>query len=128
MNIPYISKIEQKNVYKIFVKDLEVMCSIGIYPEEKRTKEKIVINVVLWVKNETGSSDDIDNYLDYEFISTEINNLVKDDHLNLQETLCAKILEICISKNEVLAANVCIEKPSAYKGCKSIGCEMFEIK
>ena len=43
---------------KIFINHLELMASIGVYEEEKKNKQKIIINLEILKTNETEPKGD----------------------------------------------------------------------
>ena len=51
---------------KIFINHLELMASIGVYEEEKKNKQKIIINLEILMTNETEpKGDNIKETQDY---------------------------------------------------------------
>ena len=53
----------------VFVKDLKIEALLGIYPQEKTTPQKIVVNIDLSVKEgKDPLSDDIKNVVSYEIV------------------------------------------------------------
>ena len=119
--------LAETNVYRILINNLELLCSIGIHPFEKEAPQRVLINVELWLKH-GDITDEIHCVLDYDSIRSEILTLASSAHFNLQEKLCAKIVELCMSKSEVLAVKVSTEKIDVYPDCSGVGCEMFKMK
>ena len=53
--------------YRMFVRDLVLPCSIGVYPHERLAKQRIRINVDLLVLENPGPrNDDLANVVSYE--------------------------------------------------------------
>ena len=110
---------------KIFLEDYEVDINIGIHEFEKAGPQRIIINIELFVTEESsGDSDTIDNAVDYDFLRKEITKLTETQHFNLQETLCRSILDIIKLKPKVQRAIVRTKKPDVYPDCRGVGVEM----
>ena len=110
---------------KIFLEDYEVDINIGIHEFEKTAPQRIVLNIELFVTEESsGNSDTIDNAVDYDFLRKEITKLTETRHFNLQETLCRSILEIVKAQPGIQRAIVRTKKPDVYSDCRGVGVEM----
>ena len=109
----------------VFVRDLEVLAFIGIYPHEKKKKQRIVVNIDLSVKERPGQmKDEISHVVSYEIIAKKVESIVGEGHVNLVETLCEKIAQSCLKDKRVMAARVRVEKPDIIKNAKSVGVEI----
>ena len=53
---------------KIYIVDLSVMCLIGIYPEERTKKQKLIFNIEIHSSLIDNSKDDITKTIDYSKI------------------------------------------------------------
>ena len=75
----------------IFVRNYETLCSIGIYPNEKKNKQKIKISIRLGLKK-LGNEDSLKSTVSYENIIEYLAKIKKFPHINLVETLAKKIV------------------------------------
>lgn len=114
-------------VYALFLRDFDLSVSIGIHDFEKKEAQRILINVALLVDRKP-MDDDINSVLDYDFLREQIRHLVVDGHINLQETLCQEILNLCLGKDYVVGAFASTEKPDVYDDAGAVGCRMVELK
>lgn len=120
------SHVDKKETYVIAIKDLNLNALIGIHPHEKKTKQKILINILLNSPYERESvNDKIENVVSYEHIVNRIKKLVNSGHIGLLETLAEKVAEICLRDKRVLDARVSIEKLEVFAETKSVGIEIF---
>jgi len=109
---------------RIFLRNYRVMANIGIHDFEKQGPQALLINVELYVRPPAAVlNDDVANTLDYDFLRQGIAELVAAQRFNLQETLVHAILELCLSREEVLLARVSSEKPDVYPDCEAVGYE-----
>ena len=116
---------------RIFLRDYEIIASIGIHEFERQNPQRIIVDVSLDLANDTPpdtAEDRIETVLDYDFLRDRIREIVEGRHFNLQETLCAEILTTCLQPNKVLAARVSTRKPDVYPDCDSVGVEMESRK
>ena len=112
---------------RIFLRDYEVVASIGIHEFERKNPQRIIVDVSLEISGDAqkrSAEDRIETVLDYDFLRDCIRDIVIDRHFNLQETLCAEILEICLGPEAVVGARVSTRKPDVYPDCDSVGVEM----
>lgn len=113
---------------RIFLRNFSVEAAIGIHPQEKQARQRLLINVELFVEPRPVSDDDIAQVLDYDFLRSGIAKLVAARHYNLQETLCQDILQMCLANAQVSAVRVSTEKPDVYPDCDGVGYEIFHQK
>ena len=115
----------------IFLRDFEVIASIGIHTFERQNPQRIIIDVELFLAEDAagGTGEDrIETVLDYDFLRERIREIVGGRHFNLQETLCAELLDLCLARGEVAGARVSTRKPDVYPDCDSVGVEMESWK
>lgn len=105
--------------HRIFIRDLTLEVSIGIYDFELARPQPVVINVdLLLAAGGKAANDRIDNVLNYDVVHDGIVELAKSRHFNLQETLVEAILDLCMAQRQVIEARVSTEKPDVYKDCR----------
>ena len=81
-------------VTKLFLEDLEVLVDIGIHDFEINKPQRLQVSVSVSLDPALiGDADEIGATFDYDFIRSEIKELVGSRRFNLQETLCRLILE-----------------------------------
>lgn len=113
----------------VFVKDLIVNALLGIYPEEKTTPQKIIVNIDLSVKEgDDPLSDDIKNVVSYEIVVRKVEEIVAQGHVGLAETMAELIAAACLRDRRVMAARVRIEKPDVIPNARSVGVEIERLR
>jgi dihydroneopterin aldolase len=114
---------------RIFLRDLRVMADIGIHDFEKASPQPLLINIDLWVRVPKGDlADDIANVLDYDFVRDGVVALVRSRRFNLQETLVHAILDLCLTKPQVLVARVSSAKTDVYPDVAAAGYEATRVR
>lgn len=110
---------------KIFIRDLALRCIIGIYPEERREKQDVLINVEMHADlRAAGRSDDIEDTVNYKAIKKAILTLVEGSSFQLIESLAERIAEIVLDDERVERAVVTIDKPGALRFARASAVEI----
>ncbi len=110
---------------KIFIRDLVIEMSAGIYDHEKSNKQRVIINITIDVESNAGKKLlSIDDVVSYEDVVNDVIKLANDKHYDLLEELAEKIAAICTDKDKVITANVRLEKPDIISNTKSVGIEI----
>lgn len=112
---------------RLFLRNYEVMISIGVHEFEKKGEQRLLINVDLYVPLavSTPRNDRLHEVLDYDFIRDTVARRMAQGHIQLQETLVDDLLRAMLDHPQVRAARVSAEKPDAYADCEAIGVEVF---
>lgn len=114
---------------RIYVRDLMLRCIIGIYPEERREKQDVVVNMTFGGDfSAAGTSDDISDAVDYKSINKQIIDLVEASEFNLIETLAEKIAAQCLAHPKVQEVTVSVDKPGALRFTRSVAFEITRKK
>ena len=104
---------------KTFINNLILIASIGVYEQEKKIKQKIIINLEILLTNDTEpKSDNLQQTQDYSQFRKCVTDVVDSKHFDLLEILTKKI-HTAISKNEfVVGVKVNISKPDIFDNCE----------
>jgi 7,8-dihydroneopterin aldolase/epimerase/oxygenase len=110
---------------RVFVRDLEIVASVGVLEHEKRYEQRIIVSADLFVHDDyDGVSDRLADVLDYGKVVDGIVRLVESEHVNLIETLAERIAGQCLTDSRVISVRVCIAKPDVMQSCRSVGIEI----
>lgn len=107
--------------YRVFVRDLVVPCSIGIYPREKGLRRRVRVNVELTVAAPISGRDDFAEVVNYEDIVSGIKSIAEAGHINLVESLADRIVALCFADRRVTSVRVVVEKLDVYPEAESVG-------
>ncbi|MFZ5609119.1 MAG: dihydroneopterin aldolase [Pseudomonadota bacterium] len=114
-----------RQVRHVFVRDLILDASIGVYERERAARQKVRINVDLKVREkEALRGDRLEDVVCYEKIVEGIRAILAKGHINLVETLAERIADMALSLADVLAVRVRVEKLNAIKEAASVGVEI----
>ena len=112
-------------VTKLFLEDLEVLVDIGIHDFEINKPQRLQISVSVSLDpTQIDDADEIGATFDFDFIWSDIKELVSSRRFNLQETLCRLILEKITIEKSVVGATVTTKKIDVYPDCAGVGVQM----
>ncbi len=114
-----------QKIRHVFIRDMIVDCSIGIYTHEKEHEQRVRINLDLAVgEGDQVINDDIRNVISYEDMAKGIEAIIAKGHINLVETLAENIADMCLEDERVITARVRVEKLDIIACAESVGVEI----
>ena len=114
---------------RILIKDLMLRCILGLSGEERREKQDVLINLVLWTDlTRAAVSDSIEDTVDYAALKKRIITLVEGSQFHLAETLADRIASLCLEQPAVQQVQVTLEKPTALRFAHSVGVEITRTR
>jgi len=114
---------------QIHIKDLLLRTIIGINKEERRNRQDVLINMVLYADTRAaGASDDIEDAVNYRTITKRVIELVEGSQFYLVEKMAAEIAAICLDDPRVEGVRVRVEKPGALRFARSVGVEIHRLR
>ncbi len=107
---------------QIHITDLLLRTVIGINAEERRERQDVLINIVLYTDaRRAGETDDINDAVNYRTLTKRVIHLVENSRFRLIERLAAEIAALCLDDPRVERARVTVEKPGALRFARSVG-------
>jgi 7,8-dihydroneopterin aldolase/epimerase/oxygenase len=77
---------------RIHIEQLEVSTHIGVPEEERAVPQRLTVSISFWPYHEAGDlADKIENAVNYSAIVEETKNFVRDQSVNLIETLADRL-------------------------------------
>ncbi len=111
--------------YRIFVRDLEMIASVGVHAHEKIKPQRIRVSIDLDVgPRAPDATDTVDTVLSYENVVKDIRAIVATGHFHLIETLAEHIAAGCLTHDSVKTVTVKIEKPDIFPDAATVGIEI----
>jgi 7,8-dihydroneopterin aldolase/epimerase/oxygenase len=121
-----------RGVRHVFLRDLVLPASIGIYPHEHITPQRIRVNIDLAVDDDGAQKlsrrsvgrDELSRVVDYEKVANQVRTIVASGHVRLVETLAERIAEACLTDTRIYSIRVRIEKLDVFPDAASVGVEI----
>ena len=110
----------------VFVRDLELLTSIGVHDHERKATQRVRINLDLAVfEGDRDLGDDLGNVVCYEQIASAVRDVCRKGHINLVETMAEEISSVClVSSPKVRSVLVRVEKLDVFDDVSSVGVEI----
>lgn len=108
---------------EIQIEDLHLRAVIGINGEERRDRQDVLVNLILYVDTRiAGITDNIDDApLNYRDLTKRVICGVEESRFHLLERLAEEIAHICLKEKGVERVRVSVAKPSALRFARSVG-------
>ena len=119
-----MSGIAGPGVRHVFLRDMLLMASIGVYAHEQKAAQRVRVNVDLAVTDDGAGGDKLDRVVDYERVAKAVRAIVAAGHIKLVETLAERIAAVCLEDARVLRARVRVEKLDVFADTGSVGVEV----
>jgi D-erythro-7,8-dihydroneopterin triphosphate epimerase len=116
---------EWEHLDRIHIRDLALRCVIGVYDDERREKQDIIINITLYADlRKACASDRVEDTIDYKVLKKKIIALVEQSSCQLIENLAEQIARVCMADPRVARVSVCVDKPAALRFARSVAVEV----
>ncbi len=117
--------LADQGLTRVFIRDLVLQASIGIYDHEKIKPQRVRFTIELLARLPANGPDDAEprDIVSYELVVKRIKKLLAAGHVNLVETLAERVAELAMKDRRVAAARVRVEKLDVYKGA-AVGVEI----
>lgn len=112
---------------RIFVRGLLIQASIGVHPHEYESTQPVIIDVELDMSGMPSPKEDrLHETLDYGLVAEKAEEIALEAHVQLVETLAARIADWALSADpRVQACAVRIAKPQALLKADAAGVEII---
>lgn len=106
----------------IYLHDLKIDTVIGIWDWERRTTQKIVVDLDMAIDvRKAAASDRIEDTINYKAVAKRLIAFVGGAQFGLVETLTEKIAEIVLTEFGVSWVRVRVNKKGAIRGAADVG-------
>jgi dihydroneopterin aldolase len=123
-SLPGIASAERR-VRHVFLRDLVLAASVGVWPHEQGRTQRVRINLDLAVEEPASPvPDQHDAVVCYDRIAGAVRGLVAGEHVQLIETLAERIATVALADPRILRARIRVEKLDVYPDAASVGVEI----
>ncbi len=107
---------------KVFIEQLEVITTIGVYDWEQKIKQKLVLDIEMAHNNQpAGKSDDVQDALDYSQVSDAVLSHIESGRFLLVERVAEEIAELIMQRFSVPWVKIRLAKPGAVPQARAVG-------
>lgn len=119
----------ERPLERIHIRDLLLRCIVGIYPEERREPQDVVINITLHADLRAACrSDRIEDTVDYKAVKKTVMAEVEGSRYYLLERLAERVAEIALEQPGVESVDVTVDKPGALRFARSVAVSLTRTR
>ncbi len=101
---------------RVALRGVEVTVRLGLLERERRTAQKVIVDVELWRRHRGYAGGGLGACLDYDRIHRHLREVwPKRPHTGLLEELAEDLVALCFEDPKVEACRVRIRKPEVYE-------------
>jgi len=109
----------------VFIKQLEVITTIGVYEWEKSLQQKLYFDLEMAFDNRPAAlTDDINLALNYFSVSEMVNKFAQTHHFELIETMAERVAALIMEQFAVPWIKLTLHKPGALPKAASLGVQI----
>ncbi|SEM96680.1 dihydroneopterin triphosphate 2'-epimerase [Halomonas caseinilytica] len=113
----------------IRIKNLRLRTYIGIKDDEIRNRQDVVVNAVIRYRADKALAfNHIEQALNYRTITKQVIAHVEDNRFQLLERMTREVLDLIMSFEQVLTAQVEIDKPHALRFADSVSITLSDSR
>jgi len=108
--------------YTVTIRGLELLCSIGIRPEEQDKKQRVRVSVdLVAAPDNSAPGDNRRRIINYERIVAAIRTIAASGHIDLCEGFAERICIACFADARVDRVRVWVEKLEVFADADGVG-------
>ncbi len=110
---------------RIHIEDLAISCIIGVNPDERCRKQRILLNITLFLDvRAAAAADDLNLTVDYKALKKRVMTRVRSSRYRLIEALAEDVARTCCRAPRVTRVRVRLDKPDALRHARTVAVEI----
>jgi len=115
----------KQHLDRIHIRGLQCRCIVGIFPQERREKQDVEVNITLYADlRKACASDRIEDTVDYKKLKKGVVALIEASSCYLIEHLAQCIADRCLEDPGIQRVDVTVDKPGALRFARSVAVEI----
>lgn len=107
---------------RIEIRGLRLRCIIGFNPEERASKQDVVIDLTFYMDlSKGGRSDAPEDLFNYRTVNKAVIRFVEESAFNAIEALATGIARVCVVEYRAPNVTVSVWKPGALRFTDTVG-------
>jgi 7,8-dihydroneopterin aldolase/epimerase/oxygenase len=116
------NRVEGGDRYIVLVRDLVLMCSIGVRPHERERQQRVRVSVALTATAAASyPGEDRRRVINYEKTVAAIRAIAQSGHIDLCEGFAQRICDVCFHDPRVAHVRATVEKLDVFPEAESVG-------
>lgn len=109
---------------RIFIRDLQLPCRIGVTKSERRNRQRLAINLDMEIDPRRVRKDRISEVVDYTDIIAEVRSIALESEFRLLESLAEQLAQACFFHPRIVGVRVRVEKLDLVSEAAGVGIEI----
>lgn len=106
----------------VYVRELKLDCTIGIYPWERKIRQKVIFDLDMATDvARAARSDRIEDAVNYKAVSKRLTEFVGQSQYQLVETLAENVAQLLLREFKLAWVRVRVNKRGALRGATDVG-------
>jgi dihydroneopterin aldolase len=106
----------------VFIEQLSVITTIGVYDWEQTIEQKLVFDIEMaWDNRQAAKSDDVNDCLSYADIADVVVGHVEGGRFALVERVAEEVAELLLARFQSPWVRIKLSKPGAVARAQSVG-------
>ncbi|MEC5344463.1 bifunctional dihydroneopterin aldolase/7,8-dihydroneopterin epimerase [Brenneria populi] len=106
----------------VFIEELTVVTTIGVYDWEQTIRQKLVFDIEMgWDNRRAATSDDVDDCLSYADVSDAVITLVEGGRFALVERVAEEVATMLMQRFSIPWLRIKLCKPGAVAQARQVG-------
>lgn len=106
----------------VFIEQLSVMTTIGVYEWEKTRRQQLVFDIEMsWDNRQAALHDDFAACLDYAAVSEAVISYVETRSFLLVERVAEEVADLLCRRFQLVRIKIKVGKPGAIAQAKTVG-------
>lgn len=123
------SNTKEKFMDIVFIQQLAVNTTIGVYDWEKKIKQKLLFDLEISSNAAHAAiNDNIDDTIDYAKVSDAITRYVEQNQFELIETVAEAVANIILNDFSANWVSITLQKPGAVENALTVGVKIIRQK
>ena len=120
---------QTQGVTTLFLENVVREVDIGVHDHEFGTPQRLQFDIYVMLSGVSEpNADEIGEVLDYEYLSSALDETLKMNRAALLETLANRLLDRILEPNSAEGASVILTKLDVLEGDGQLGCSMTRLK
>ena len=117
-----------KRMNHIFIHDLMAYGIVGVYPHERLTPQKLILNIAIYFGEVPAQkSDRLIDAIDYSYVAEKLVSYIQETQHQLLEKLCQELISLSLGLDQrIQAVQISISKPQALPFATSVGVTLYQ--
>lgn len=118
-----------KGTMRIFMRDLKLDMSIGVYDFEKNGPQPVIINIEAGIIQPPDTLiDKLGDWVSYEALVNVSKDIAADGHIHMLETYAHRIADKLLEDTRITDVHIRLEKTEIIKETTSVGVDLYKSR